>query len=80
MLNSCGTRTQLPRGTQDLPRSDLCVLADRFFTTEPPGKSLILHFEPFLFPESLYLYLTLHIRENSISKIVQQNILRYLQA
>ena len=54
--NSCGTQTQLLRGTQtqllrstwDLPGSGIKpgspALAGRFFTTDPPGKSLFFLF------------------------------------
>ena len=41
-LSSCGSRTQLLRGTWDLPRPGLepvsPALAGRFSTTAPPGK------------------------------------------
>ena len=43
-LSNCGSRAQLLRGTWDLPRPGLepvsPALADRFSTTEPPGKPL----------------------------------------
>ena len=43
-LSSCGTRDQLPRSIQDLPRPGIKpvspALAGGFLTTVPPGKSL----------------------------------------
>ena len=40
-LNSCGPRALVLHGIWDLPGSWISVpLAGRFFTTEPPGKSL----------------------------------------
>ena len=45
-LSSCDARVYLLHGLWDLPRSEIepvfPVLADRFFTTEPPGKPLAI--------------------------------------
>ena len=47
-LSHCGKHTELPHDTWNLPRSGIKpvspALADRFFTTEPPGKPLNVEF------------------------------------
>ena len=50
-LNSCGTQAKLLHRMWDHPGPGIkpvsSALAGRFFTTEPPGKPLLLLFKPF---------------------------------
>ena len=53
-LSNCGPRAQLLRGMWDLPRPGLepasPALAGRLSTTAPPGKPLLLSFNPMHLP------------------------------
>ena len=61
--STCGKRAQLLQGMCNLPGPGIkptsLALAGRFFTTEPPGKPLRLHFE-LRDDQSVFLFTPVH--------------------
>ena len=70
-LRSCGTWNQLLHCMWELPRPEIqptCpALAGRFFTTEPPGKPLMLSFKSSLYTQISEVFLVLAFQK--INKI-----------